>query len=71
MRRFQHLSFCLVTVLAISLTSLCGCDLGTYSKRSSEYLEKNPGGIKKMMKKEEMKKEKMDKEEMKKEEMEK
>lgn len=47
MRRFQQLSFCLVTVAAISLTTLCGCDLGTYSKRSTEYLDANPGGVKK------------------------
>ncbi len=47
MRRFQQLSFCLVVVVAISLTAFSGCDLGTYSKRSSEYLEANPGGVKK------------------------
>lgn len=68
MRRFQQLScFCLVTVVAISLTCLCGCDLGTYSKRSTDYLQANPGGMNKEMK-EEMKKEKMEKEEMQKEE---
>ena len=69
MRRFQQLSFCLVTILAVSLTGFSGCDLGTYSKRSTEFLQKNPGGVKKKMKKEEMKKEEMKKEEMKKEEM--
>ena len=52
MRRFQQLSFCFITALAISLTSLCGCDLGTYSKRSTDYLQANPGGMKKEMKKE-------------------
>ena len=51
MRRFQQLSFCLVVVAAISLTGFSGCDLGTYSKRSSEYLEANPGGVKKKTKK--------------------
>jgi hypothetical protein len=54
MRRFQQLSFlCLVTVSAISLTALSGCDLGTYSKRSTEYLQANPGGVKKKVTKEE------------------
>jgi len=60
MRRFQQLSLCLVAALAISLISLCGCDLGTYSKRSTEFLQANPGGVKKEMKKKEMKKEMMD-----------
>ena len=76
MRRFQQFSFfCLVAVAAISLTALSGCDLGTYSKRSTEFLQANPGGVKKEMKKEmmkeEMSKEEMEKEEMEKEEMEK
>ena len=66
MRRFQQFFLCLVAALAISLTSLCGCDLGTYSKRSADFLQANPGGVKKEMKKEEMKKEEMTKEEMKK-----
>ena len=70
MRRFKQLSFvCVVAVAAISLTALCGCDLGTYSQRSSDFLQANPGGVKKQMKKEEMKKEEMTKEEMTKEEM--
>ena len=69
MRRFQQLSFYLVAAAAISLTALCGCDLGTYSKRSADFLQANPGGVKKEMKKEEMKKEEIKKEEMKKEEM--
>ena len=63
MRRFQQLSLCLVAALAISLISLCGCDLGTYSKRSTEFLQANPGGVKKQMKKEKMEKEEMKKEE--------
>ena len=57
MRRFQQLSFYLVAAAAISLTALCGCDLGTYSKRSADFLQANPGGVKEEMKKEEMKKE--------------
>ncbi len=51
MRCFQQFSLCLVIALAISLTALCGCDLGTYSKRSTDYLETNPGGVKKKVKK--------------------
>jgi hypothetical protein len=51
MRCFQQLSFCLTTALAITLAAFCGCDLGTYSKRSSDYLEANPGGVKKEVKK--------------------
>ena len=52
MRRRPPLSgFCLVAALAIALPSLCGCDLGTYSQRSSEYLDANPSGVKKEMKK--------------------
>ena len=54
MRRFHQISFCLVLVASISLTGLCGCDLGTYSKRSTEFLQANPSGMKKEMKKEEM-----------------
>ena len=63
MRRFYQTSFfCLVTVLAISLSAFSGCDLGTYSERSTEFLEANPDGMRKEMKKEkmEMKEEKMD-----------
>ena len=48
MRRFNLLPFfCLVTVVAISLPAFSGCDLGTYSQRSTEYLQKNPGGMRK------------------------
>ena len=57
MRRFQQLSsLCLIISLAITLPAFSGCDLGTYSKRSSEFLQKNPGGVEKGMKKDEMKK---------------
>ena len=51
MGRHQLLALCHVTVLAISLSVFSGCDLGTYSNRSTEFLKMNPGGVKKEMKK--------------------
>ena len=37
---------CFAVLLAAGLLCLTGCDLGTYSKRSNEFLKSNPAGKK-------------------------